>query len=552
MSLSITSSDLALVSQNIQHRLVMLRVVNRSMKNICSIRGQLISGNISIDESSNVRRSAAVSLRIGKESMENLIHLSTDNFVRLYIGIEDNKTGNPTWYLQGTFIVDQNNLTFDAVTRTLSLNLSDLMTDLTGDRKGVLHAFGSIVKNSQRISDVMVNVLALCGFDVYDITPIRVYRKASNFWDEKETEQDYMVPYDLEFNTGVTAYEILEKLINLYPGWEMFFDLNGVFVCRRMVTEEDKSFAILDDDQLKNVVIRENTAVDYQKVKNVIEVWGKDGNYYGEAQDENPESPFQVSAIGEMRMVVHYDQIYDRYKSSYLEKLDEVNIEIAKTKEEISTLANTILEKQPEEEDIADLKREFNSAKQSLSALENQKITQIDVRGDDMAKEWAEQLLYENCRMQDSITLECVSLPFLNDINFKISRRNKLDNKVRTYMVKSISHSLDGNTTTINAVRFYNEQSSAYQDQLEQPIILSHDLSEREITVQVQPISHAEKYVLYLDFKPIVSNTGTTLSYAVPDFVEGEHIISVGAEAEGYRNSEYSESITLEMDITNE
>lgn len=547
MILSITSSDLALVSQNIQHRLVMLRVVNRSMKNICSIRGQLISGNISIDESSNVRRSAAVSLRIGKESMENLIHLSTDNFVRLYIGIEDNKTGNPTWYLQGTFIVDQNNLTFDAVTRTLSLNLSDLMTDLTGDRKGVLHAFGSIVKNSQRISDVMVNVLALCGFDVYDITPIRVYRKASNFWDEKETEQDYMVPYDLEFNTGVTAYEILEKLINLYPGWEMFFDLNGVFVCRRMVTEEDKSFAILDDDQLKNVVIRENTAVDYQKVKNVIEVWGKDGNYYGEAQDENPESPFQVSAIGEMRMVVHYDQIYDRYKSSYLEKLDEVNIEIAKTKEEISTLANTILEKQPEEEDIADLKREFNSAKQSLSALENQKITQIDVRGDDMAKEWAEQLLYENCRMQDSITLECVSLPFLNDINFKISRRNKLDNKVRTYMVKSISHSLDGNTTTINAVRFYNEQSSAYQDQLEQPIILYHDLSDREITVQVQPVSHAEKYVLYLDFKPVASSTGTTLSYTVPDFVEGEHIISVGVEAEGYRDSEYSEAIPVSL-----
>lgn len=547
MSLSITSADLALVYQNIQHRLVMLRVVNRSMKNVCSIRGQLISGNVSIDESSNVRRSADVSLRIGKESMDNLIHLSTDNFVRLYIGIEDNKTGNPTWYLQGTFIVDQNNLAFDAVTRTLSLNLSDLMTDLTGDRKGVLHAFSSIVKNSQRISDVMVNVLALCGFDVYDITPIRVYRKASNFWDEKETEQDYMVPYDLEFNTGVTAYEILEKLVNLYPGWEMFFDLNGVFVCRRMVTEEDKSFVVLDDDQLKNVVIRENTAVDYQKVKNVIEVWGKDGNYYGEAQDENPESPFQVSSIGKTRMVVHYDQIYDRYKSSYLEELEEVNIEIAKTKEEISTLADAISRMQSDGADASDLKTNFNSAKRLLSTLERQKTLQIDVRGDDMAKEWAEQLLYENCRMQDSITLECVSLPFLSDINFKISHRGKLDNKVRTYMVKSISHNLDGNTTTINAVRFYNEQSTAYQDQLEQPIVLSYDLSEREITVQVKPVPNAEKYVLYLDFKPVASSTGTTLNYTIPDFVEGEHIISVGAEAGGYRDSEYSEAIPVSL-----
>lgn len=545
MNINITSSDLALVSQNIQHRLIMLRVVNRSMKNVCSIRGQLISGNISIDESSNIRRSANVSLRINKESMDNLTHFSMGNFVRLYIGIEDNKTGNPTWYLQGTFIVDQNSLTFDAVTRTLSLNLSDLMTDLTGDRKGVLHAFSSIIKNSQRISDVMINVLSLCGFDIYDITPIRVYRKASNFWDEKETEQDYMVPYDLEFSVGVTAYEILEKLINLYPGWEMFFDLNGVFVCRRMVTEEDNSFVVLDDDQLKKVVIRENIAVDYKKVKNVIEVWGKDGNYYGEAQDENPESPFQVSSAGEMRMVVHYDQIYDRYKSPELIKL--IDIEISKKKEEISTLADAILRMQSDGADASDLKRQFNSAKYSLSTLESQKTFQIDVKGDDMAKEWAEQLLYENCRIQDSITLGCVSLPFLNDTNFKITYRNKLDNKVRTYMVKSISHSLDGNTTIINAVRFYNEQSSAYQDQLEQPIVLSYNLSEREIVIQVQSVPNAEKYVLCLDFKPVVSNTGTTLNYTIPDFIEGNHIISVGAEAEGYRDSKYSEAITVSL-----
>lgn len=547
MSLNVTSADLALVSQNIQHRLVLLRIVNRSMKNVCSIRGQLISGNVSIDESSDIRRTADVSLRIGKESMDRLVHLSTDNFVRLYIGIKDNRTGNPTWYLQGTFVINQNHFSFDPVTRMLSLGLSDLMTDLTGDRKGVLHAFSSIVKNCQRISDVMVNVLALCGFDVYDITPIRVYRKDSNFWDEKETEQDFMVPYDLEFSAGVTAYEILEKLINLYPGWEMFFDLNGVFVCRRMVTEEDSSFVILDDDRLKNIVIQENTSVDYRKVKNVVEVWGKNGNYYGEARDENPESPFQVSSVGEMRMTVHYDQIYDRYKSSFLENLKTVESEIAKKKDEIASLADAILRMQSDDADASGLKKNFNSAKQALTSLKNQKTTQIDVRGDDMAKEWADQLLYENCRMRDSITLECISLPFLNDVNFKISYRSKLNNKVRTYIVKSVSHSLDGNTTTINAVRFYNGQSSSYREQLEQPVILSHDLSEREITVQVQPISHAEKYILYLDFKPVASSTGTTLNYAIPDFVEGDHIISVGAEARGYRDSAYSEAISVSL-----
>lgn len=548
--INVSSSDMALISQNIQKRYVMVRLVNRAMYNVFTFRGRLISGSINIDESSAIRRTASVSMTIADTDMDQLTHLSEGYYIRLYIGVQDNRSGNMTWYIQGTFVINQNGLSFDKTNRTLTLGLSDLMLDLTGDRKGVLHAYSTITKNSQKISDVMKNVLALCGIEDYDITPICVYRESQSFWDDKTTDSDYMVPYDLEFGTGVTAYDILDKLVSLYPNWEIFFDVDGVFVCRRMVTEEDSSFVVLDDQRMRELVISEDTTVDFTKVKNVIEVWGKDGNYYGEARDENPDSPFQPASIGEMRMVVHYDQIYDRYKS--IEDLQSIEIKISEATDEIATLADTILQKQSEGAETSDLKKKFNSAKQSLSTLRSQKTSQIDVRGDDMAKEWAKQLLYENCRRQDSITLQCISLPFLNDINFKISYRNKTDEKVRTYIVKSISHDFAGNTTTIQAMRFYNDQVTSYQDQLESPVITAYNVDGYEVTVQVSSVPHAESYVLYMDYKPIATSTGTTISFTAPNYVVGEHLLTVCAEADGYSGSKYSESVTINIEEVQE
>ncbi|MCM1334364.1 MAG: hypothetical protein NC084_12570 [Bacteroides sp.] len=567
--LNVTSTDISLVSQKTQKRHVMVRLVNRAMQNVFTFRGRLISGSVNIDDSSAVRRTASVSMAIPDTDMDQLAHLSEGYYIRLYIGIEDNRSGNIAWYNQGTFIINQNGLSFDKTSRTLTLSLSDLMLDLTGERKGVLHAFSSVVKNSQRISDVMKNVLSVCGFENYDITPICVYRESNSFWDDQSTESDYMVPYDLEFSVGVTAYDILDKLVSLYPNWEIFFDTDGVFVCRRMETEKDSSFVVLDDQRMRELVISESTTVDFTKVKNVVEVWGKDGNYYGEARDENPESPFQPDAIGEIRMVVHYDQIYDRYKESELDKLQELNLDIAKKEGEIATLTKQLTEarqqlkiaEDPKAEKpeglpsiatlkgtIAQCQTDIKSAQSGLPELRSQKNGLIDIKGDDMAKEWAEQLLYENCRRQDSITLQCLSLPFLNDINFKISYRSKADNKVKIYIVQSLSHDFAGNTTTIQAMRFYNDQVTSYQEQLDRPVIKAYSVVGREIVVEVEPVDHAESYVLYLDFKAIARGTGTTIGCTVPDYVVGEHIISITAEANGYSGSQYSETITVNIE----
>ena len=559
---NVTGKDIALVNQHSQTRYSMLRVINREKNTVCTITGYYISGGVEIDETSNIRRTANVTMTVFNDDLTNLAYLYMNYYIRLYEGIEDNDTMRVTWYLQGTFIINQSSIKFNKDTKTLSFTLSDLMTDLTGDRAGVLHAYSSITKNSQRIDDVMKNVLEICGVTDYDITPICVTRKSFNFWDEKQSEKDFLVPYDLEFSTGVTAYDILDKLVNLYPNWEMFFDLDGKFICQRRVTEEDNSYVVMDDKSFKGLIISENISIDWNKVKNVVEVWGKNGNYYGEAHDKNPESPFNVAATQELRMVEHKDQVCDRYKETTEEAQKEAENNVDKTKKEIGVTVATIIKDQISlavlqskggssaeikklQDEIDKNKKNLNYLKHNLKVYESQVKGVLEVSGDDMAKEWAEQLLYENCRMQDSITLECIGLPFLNNTGCKISYRSKIDNKVRTYVVKSISHSFDSNTTTINAIRFYCEQSSAYQQQLDTPTVTSINISGMTVTVVLGEVQFAEQYRLYIDYKLSATSTGTTLSFTLPDEFVGEHIVSVTATANGFAESSYSDNVTL-------
>ena len=559
---NVTGKDIALVNQHSQTRYSMLRVINREKNTVCTITGYYISGGVEIDETSNIRRTANVTMTVFNDDLTNLAYLYMNYYIRLYEGIEDNDTMEVTWYLQGTFIINQSSIKFNKDTKALSFTLSDLMTDLTGDRAGVLHAFSSIAKNSQRIDTVMKNVLKICGVTDYDITPICVTRKSFNFWDEKQSEKDFLVPYDLEFSTGVTAYDILDKLVNLYPNWEMFFDLDGKFICQRRVTEEDNSYVVMDDENFKGLIISENISIDWNKVKNVVEVWGKNGNYYGEAHDKNPESPFNVAATQELRMVEHKDQVCDRYKETTEKAHKDAQDNVDKTKKEIGVTVATIIKDQISlavlqskggssadikklQDEIDKNKKNLNYLKHNLKVYESQVKGVLEVSGDDMAKEWAEQLLYENCRMQDSITLECIGLPFLNNTGCKISYRSKIDNKVRTYVVKSISHSFDSNTTTINAIRFYCEQSSAYQQQLDTPTVTSINISGMTVTVILGEVQFAEQYRLYIDYKLSATSTGTTLSFTLPDEFVGEHIVSVTATANGFAESSYSDNVTL-------
>ena len=82
------------------------------------------------------------------------------------------------------------------------------------------------------------------------------------------------IPYDLTFSTGVTNWEVISKLRDLYSGWEAFFDVYGNFICSKIPTCEDDE-CLVTADVFDSIVISEKDTYELNSIKNVVEVWGK-------------------------------------------------------------------------------------------------------------------------------------------------------------------------------------------------------------------------------------------------------------------------------------
>lgn len=543
-NLTIGSNEVFLIKQPIQRRYTKVIIMNRAWNTLGTIKGRVVSGNISIDASSDIRRTASLTMVVDYLSLDVVASITMDTYIQIKCGIENNNTTEVSWYDQGIFIVNQSGYSFDPTTRTLNLSLSDLMLDLTGGRAGILHAYTSLVKNKQRIDDVMKNVLKLAGFETYNIAPVGVQRNVSSFLSEELKETDFMVPYDKDFSVGVSAYDILSWLVSLYPFYEMYFDLNGTFICDRLLPDGDGTMVALDDATLRGITIKEDKGIDWTGVKNHIEVWGKDGLCYGEADDTNPSSPFNTLATQKLTYVVtgsehgvDVESICDRYADE--ERATELLKEQATLEEKIAKLS--VLENPTSEE-----QEELRQAKAALQNNKSAQAQNISVKGNDLAKEFAEQILYEKSRLNDTITIETLFMPFVNDVNFRISYSSDIDERTNPYVIKSVSHDIVGGTTTLTGMRYYNDQVSQYWDQLPSPVVTAYNVEDMTLTVTVDAVDGATSYSLVIDGKIVATSTGTTLVYTVGEIFEGEHTFFVRASADGWRDG-ISEDYTVEF-----
>ena len=84
---------------------------------------------------------------------------------------------------------------------------------------------------------------------------------------------DASIPYDLEFQTGASVYDILKELVDLMINWEMFFDIDGVLRVQPTPTlyEDD---IILDGEYLRPFIISETNKDSFSNVRNITEIWG--------------------------------------------------------------------------------------------------------------------------------------------------------------------------------------------------------------------------------------------------------------------------------------
>lgn len=258
---NITSTQFQTALQNIQSRYIRLELLNYQFQTVDSLEGIATGGSISIDANSDVRRTGTVSLIVTSSSFDVQPggQIWLDKYIRVWVGTTSIFTGEIEYTNCGIFIIDAPSYQYNPSTNTLTLSLLDLMAKLTGVRNGYLPGTPVVLSAGENIRQAIIDTLALGGFTKYVV---------------EEAPSPGTIPNDLEFSQGATVYDLLSGLRDIYPSYEIFFDVDGVFYYKPIPTGEGDPVYV-DDTLWSNIVTEENISVDFQNVKNVIEVYGR-------------------------------------------------------------------------------------------------------------------------------------------------------------------------------------------------------------------------------------------------------------------------------------
>lgn len=483
MGLNFEQKDFQLFNQRYTRRFIKMNLFDFNYNIVDEISGNLVSCSIDIDADSDLRRSCSVELIVTNASFEiepgGKIFL--DKYLNPYIGYENIYTGEVQWYSQGIFLINAPSYRYDASTHSLTLEGLDLMSKCTGVRNGNLEGLPTIIKAKENVRDAIIATLKLAGFNKSIIAECK---------NVDGTIQE--VPYDIEIEQGGTVYDILSKLRDILPNYELFFDVTGTAIYQQIPSGKNEPL-LLDDELLKKVVISEDITTDFESVKNYVEIYGK--------SHEVANYPFEQTVSGDTLNlnIPNYSpqtSILDGSMIGFTPTVDvsaaegsAIKIHVFYTKDG-STVDLGTYPLREGDKNIGFLNKDvywvavFNKEKSYWEFYGHQQAQAIwsdmnpespfyvngsvgkirivlsggdyeDIMSDNLALQRAKFEIYSRCRLNDTLSLYMIPVPWL-DVNTLIEYSPRGKNEKYQYIIKKIStdYSADG-TQSITASRYY-------------------------------------------------------------------------------------------------
>ena len=303
----ITHEDLLIVLQHSSDPRLRLNieVLDSSQRIIDTLNCGLAGGSMSINGESDVRRTANFTIQPTlkekiKLTEKSLLWLNKD--IRISVGLYNPRTRQYKYYPLGYYVYTDTSGTYDAANDTLNINCADFMKKLDGTKNGQSGALtisypgykedpetGEVLEY-YIVRDIVIEILEkLAQITNHRIDDIGEHNGLPEYNDEWKSYREENIiwntnPFDQEFSAGCSILSMLTTFRDIYPNFEMFFDMDtNTFICqlKPMCYEDDLS---LDNSFLQRVLISENSSVDMTTVRNICEVWGKviDVDFYSE------------------------------------------------------------------------------------------------------------------------------------------------------------------------------------------------------------------------------------------------------------------------------
>lgn len=268
MSNQITQSQYNTAHQNIRNTYIRVNLLNFQFLTVDSLEGNLLKGSVSIDANSDMRRTCNIELVVTDSSYNVQAggKIWLDKYIQIYVGIDDIRTGEISWTNMGIYLINQPSYSYNAQTHTLSFQGVDLMAKLTGLRNGYVTGLAGedkvLISVGQNIREVIISILKENGFNRYIVSECQNVDGAIQ-----------NVPYEMEFEQGSTWWDVLAALRNILPSYQMYFDVDGIFHYDMIPYKADDPIRI-DLNTWDNNAISESVNVDFESVKNAVEVYG--------------------------------------------------------------------------------------------------------------------------------------------------------------------------------------------------------------------------------------------------------------------------------------
>ena len=216
MSYIVTQADLNLLKQGEQNIYIKVELLSSNFKVLDIITGNVIDDTYSVDSESMQRRSYKVTLvvtnstfQIGKDKK-----IWLDKRLRVSYGIYSLREKKIIWYKLGTFVYSSVNYSYSASDRTLSLTCPDLMALYDGTLGGELSGYGSSHMGDDTQDIFTHGLLIPAGEDMRkSIIATLKEAKIENYVVEEMNKE---IPYDLEFDTGVTYSQVWWEKFEIY------------------------------------------------------------------------------------------------------------------------------------------------------------------------------------------------------------------------------------------------------------------------------------------------------------------------------------------------
>lgn len=449
--LNITQNDYNIIKQRNVERYVKLNLLDFQYRVVDEISGNILTCSIQCDADSDLRRSCSVSLVVAKKTFDIQPggRIWLDKYIQVYIGLKNIYTDEIQWYNQGIYLIDAPSWQYNATNNTLTFSGLDLMSKLTGERNGQLAGIPTTIKQGESVREAMIATLKLGGFTKYIISEC--------------TNRDgsiQAVPYDIEIDQGGYVFDILSALRDILPQYQIYFDVDGVFHYELIPSGEDEP-VFIDDDTWDSVLIEESINTDFSSVKNYIEVYGRthEPEYY--PSEISVSNNVITMAITKLTELAEYNLIGFTPNAAVSGNI-QLNINDFGAKDLVDSNGSHITSLENNVYYVAQYQKNgtwlFLGHQQARAtwADENPEspfyingtVGQIrevlcggdydNIMSDELALDRAKIEIYWKCRLNDSLTLNVIPIPWI-DVNIVVSHATKDNTTQNRYIVKSYS-----------------------------------------------------------------------------------------------------------------